>query len=345
MDDSETPQATDAGETGAGTPALEISSSRQFPAWLAERQISLPLTTYQVGKLFLIGLKPDGQLSIFERSFNRFMGLCNATNGLYLSSLYQVWRFENVFTAGEQQRLRPALRAAGRLHHRRPRHPRPRRRRRWPAGLRQHPLWLPGEALGDAQLQALRFQPSLRRRAGDRLPGGRQVVTDMVEIDEECSFSFCGMRAAGASAPKSTIARCSGSEQPRHTTSAERVKGRISGPRVPCRKTCSATSIWPYRVCQWTFFFLPLHARLLRHLFFLPLRLPSRPAAQRFVAQLPQFLRHPPLRLRRLLDITGRVLDHRQQRLDLDPELGMISQPIFQTPTWLESPLHFRPLF
>ena len=31
----------------------------------------------------------------------------------------------------------------------------------------------------------LRFQPSSRRRAGDRLPCGRQVVTDMVEIDEE----------------------------------------------------------------------------------------------------------------------------------------------------------------
>jgi len=31
----------------------------------------------------------------------------------------------------------------------------------------------------------LRFQPSPRRRAGDRFPCGRQVVTDMVEIDEE----------------------------------------------------------------------------------------------------------------------------------------------------------------
>ena len=103
MDDSETPQTTHAGETGAGAPALEISSSRQFPAWLAEQQISLALTTYQIGKLFLIGLKADGQLSIFERSFNRCMGLCSTANGLYLSSLYQVWRFENVFTAGEVQ--------------------------------------------------------------------------------------------------------------------------------------------------------------------------------------------------------------------------------------------------
>ncbi len=63
------------------------------------------------------------------------------------------------------------------------------------------------------------------------------------------ALSASADRAAGASAP-STIARCSGSEQPRQTTSAERVNGRISGPLLPCRKTCSATSIWPYRVCQ-----------------------------------------------------------------------------------------------
>jgi hypothetical protein len=125
-----------------------------FPAWLAEQKLSLALTTYQIGKLFFIGLKDNGELSIFERSFNRCMGLCMA-NGLYLSSLYQVWRFENLFTAGEQQDgLRPALSAAGRLHHRRPRHPRPGGRRRRPAGLRQHAVRLPGDALRDAQLQA-----------------------------------------------------------------------------------------------------------------------------------------------------------------------------------------------
>ena len=84
-------------------PTLEITSSRQFPAWLAEQKLSLALTTYQIGKLFLIGLKERGELSIFERSFNRCMGLCATANGLYLSSLYQVWRFENLFTQGEHQ--------------------------------------------------------------------------------------------------------------------------------------------------------------------------------------------------------------------------------------------------
>jgi uncharacterized protein (TIGR03032 family) len=82
-------------------PALEIHASRQFTAWLAETRLSLAFTTYQIGKLFFIGLKPDGQLSIFERSFNRSMGLCAHGNSLYLGSLYQIWRFENLMEAGQ----------------------------------------------------------------------------------------------------------------------------------------------------------------------------------------------------------------------------------------------------
>jgi len=85
------------------TPTLEITTSRQMLSWLAEQKISIALTTYQIGKLYFIGLKPDNSLSVFERSFNRCMGLCATPNGLYMSSLYQVWRFENAFEAGQQQ--------------------------------------------------------------------------------------------------------------------------------------------------------------------------------------------------------------------------------------------------
>ncbi len=72
-------------------------------SWLAEQKLSLALTTYQIGKLFFIGLKPDGELSVFERSFNRCMGLCTTPNGLYMSSLVQIWRFENLLEDGGQQ--------------------------------------------------------------------------------------------------------------------------------------------------------------------------------------------------------------------------------------------------
>lgn len=87
----------------ATTPVLEINTSRQMLSWLAEQNLSVALTTYQIGKLYFIGLKPDNTLSVFERSFNRCMGLCATSTGLYMSSLYQIWRFENVFEPGQQQ--------------------------------------------------------------------------------------------------------------------------------------------------------------------------------------------------------------------------------------------------
>lgn len=86
----------------AAVPKLEINCSRQFTEWLAEKRISLAFTTYQSGKLFLIGLKPDGHLSVHERSFSRCMGLWASNQTLWMSSLYQLWRFENALGPGEQ---------------------------------------------------------------------------------------------------------------------------------------------------------------------------------------------------------------------------------------------------
>ena len=36
-------------------PSLEITASRQFTCWLAEQNLSLAFTTYQAGKVFLLG--------------------------------------------------------------------------------------------------------------------------------------------------------------------------------------------------------------------------------------------------------------------------------------------------
>jgi uncharacterized protein (TIGR03032 family) len=88
-------------ETTPPAPALEITASRQLTAWLAEQQISLAFTTYQTGKLFLLGLHPNGELSVFERTFNRAMGLYATAHQLYLSSLYQLWCFENALEPGQ----------------------------------------------------------------------------------------------------------------------------------------------------------------------------------------------------------------------------------------------------
>lgn len=84
----------------AAKPGYEFTASRQFPAWLAEQRTSFALSTYQAGKLFLIGLQPNGMLSIFVRDFPRCMGLCATGKSLWMSSLYQLWRFENMLEPG-----------------------------------------------------------------------------------------------------------------------------------------------------------------------------------------------------------------------------------------------------
>ncbi len=61
----------------------------------------MAFTTYQTGKLFLIGLQPDARLSVFERTFNRCLGLWGDGQTLWMTSLYQLWRFENALELGQ----------------------------------------------------------------------------------------------------------------------------------------------------------------------------------------------------------------------------------------------------
>ncbi len=83
-----------------GAAKLSLTGSRQFPNWLGEHDLSLAFTTYQAGKLFFVGLAPDNSLSVFERTFNRCMGLCADGDTLWMSSLVQLWRFENALKDG-----------------------------------------------------------------------------------------------------------------------------------------------------------------------------------------------------------------------------------------------------
>lgn len=83
------------------SPLLEINASRQFTSWLFEQNLSLAFTTYQAGKIFFIGLQANGQLSVFQRTLDRCMGLYAKGSSLYVSTLYQLWRFENTLSQGE----------------------------------------------------------------------------------------------------------------------------------------------------------------------------------------------------------------------------------------------------
>jgi uncharacterized protein (TIGR03032 family) len=80
-----------------------LTSSRNFPQWLATTRRSVAFTTYQAGKLFVLGVRPDGRLSVFERTFARSMGLGVSFDGrsLALATQYQIHRFDNVLPTGE----------------------------------------------------------------------------------------------------------------------------------------------------------------------------------------------------------------------------------------------------
>jgi uncharacterized protein (TIGR03032 family) len=93
--------ATSSAADAKHEPWVEVTGSPHLSAWLAEQKISLAFTTYQTGKLFLLGRHPEGKLAVFERTFNRAMGLWADGQTIWLSTLYQLWRFENLLKPGE----------------------------------------------------------------------------------------------------------------------------------------------------------------------------------------------------------------------------------------------------
>ncbi len=84
-------------ESQNGEEPFALTSSRGFTDWLAAAGGSIAFTTYQAGKLFLIGLNEEGGISVFERTFPRCMGLAVSpdSQSLFLATLFQIFRFDN----------------------------------------------------------------------------------------------------------------------------------------------------------------------------------------------------------------------------------------------------------
>ncbi len=74
-------------------PIFEINASRGFEAWLDALRTGIAFTTYQVGKIFLIGLKPDGKLWVFNRDIGRCLGIGVAGHELWVAGGTQVLRY------------------------------------------------------------------------------------------------------------------------------------------------------------------------------------------------------------------------------------------------------------
>ncbi|MFS8037590.1 TIGR03032 family protein [Xanthobacter sp. AM11] len=89
---------------GAQAPAdaTQITCSRTFAAWLAHHRVSLAFSSYQSGQLFLVGQFGDGRVSFHQRDFLRAMGLFQRGPELYLASMIQIWRMDNVLGPEER---------------------------------------------------------------------------------------------------------------------------------------------------------------------------------------------------------------------------------------------------
>lgn len=96
------PPPSAAGGQEKAESVFDLSTSRGFPDFLRQHDIALAITTYQVGKLFLLGLKPDGKLWVFNRNLGRCLGLAVTDNSLWVTSDIQIIRFENALQAGQK---------------------------------------------------------------------------------------------------------------------------------------------------------------------------------------------------------------------------------------------------
>ncbi|MEH6757386.1 MAG: TIGR03032 family protein [Parasphingorhabdus sp.] len=78
-----------------------ITFSPGLAGFLAENDISIGFTSYQTGRLYLVGRGTDGKLAIHEAIYPQAMGVIANENRIYLSSLTQVVRMENVLAPGQ----------------------------------------------------------------------------------------------------------------------------------------------------------------------------------------------------------------------------------------------------
>ncbi|MEH6544766.1 MAG: TIGR03032 family protein [Porticoccaceae bacterium] len=80
---------------------VERSCSRTLANWLKSTRTSLAITSYQTGRVYLVGSDAAGKVSFFERIFERAMGIVGNAQRIYLGGLFQLWRFENILQSNQ----------------------------------------------------------------------------------------------------------------------------------------------------------------------------------------------------------------------------------------------------
>ena len=72
---------------------LHITPS--FRQWLAQERISLAFTTYEAGKLVIVGSGITGGTVVTERNFERCMALYTEDTNIWISTHHNILQLEN----------------------------------------------------------------------------------------------------------------------------------------------------------------------------------------------------------------------------------------------------------
>jgi len=80
---------------------VTYSMSAGFVPFLQKLNISIAVTSYQSGCLYLLGRNPAGGLMVDERLFQKAMGIAVENQSLILATYFQIHRFGNTLKAGE----------------------------------------------------------------------------------------------------------------------------------------------------------------------------------------------------------------------------------------------------
>ena len=88
-------------EAAKPDPKSDLTFSAGLADYLASNTISLAFTSYQTGHLYLFGCGRDGRLALHQAQYPHAMGVAGDANRLYLGTLTQIVRMENVLAPGD----------------------------------------------------------------------------------------------------------------------------------------------------------------------------------------------------------------------------------------------------
>jgi len=83
------------------TGKYDLNFSKGMASFLAAQGISIAFTSYQSGRLYLVGHRPDGKLALHMAQYPQAMGIAGDRQRLYLGTLTQVVRMENVLQSNQ----------------------------------------------------------------------------------------------------------------------------------------------------------------------------------------------------------------------------------------------------